>query len=1036
MSTFNIYNFPFSDTNDKKLMVEDVQNEQRKHEIYLDPMWSNATFLKPNTLINVINEPGGNTDMKNLLLIPPQKATALDNILVVNPNHLISTTDLSTSFFCMRKAFLAQKFISGSKTNQAMLLGILVHDLFQKSMILKLKSECEIKDKIWSLIRSPDYIRCLLMCGMNEDELFNMSRPYIQNYLEWTNGDAGLDDSREAPIFTQKLLMSPRHKKVIKSNNCLETFDIENIVDVETNIRSERLGIKGRIDMIVDIKMKNGQRLKNIPLELKTGKANFSSSHRGQTMLYSAMINENRQTKSDEHTKSILLYLKTGESELINFRHKEMRDMIIARNILESYLIASPKKKTQKITDQPIQEEFDDLVSCMPEIPEPINRYDTCKDCEMKNICGLMTSVSKTEIKKPNHSGNYIANQATQHLSNKDLLYFVKWYQILEFEEKEISRKKMETERLNVDDLESTENKIAKKYTFDSFDEESKTMRFNNDNPDISFDLKTGEYCLVSPFDLEYSSADIGKIESISGENIVIFFKNDIYINKYKKGLVCRIEIYELNKLFRHNHFFLSELFRDTPEINHLRKIIVEHEESREDLLKDETAHEKLIGMENLNDEQQIALQKSINCHKYFLINGFPGTGKTTTLAVLISNLANIGKKVLISTHTNCALDHILTKLHKLNAKFIRFGQSKINYDIFGEETFHKLPDSVYFEELLKNTENSLEMKKILNDCNIFASTCISTSDQLIRNMKFDFCIIDEASQLLQASVIGPISLASKFILVGDQNQLPPIVYSEYGKKAKNISLFDHLIDKKYHLNIQNLTKQYRMNHPIMEIANKLVYKDCLTCGSQDSANKTLLSIKSSIDEYKVEESMKSKYGNSIDPIISAALEDSAIFLNYSRKSISAKFGNDECLLENQFEAECVVDFAEIFSKIGFQQNQIGIISPYTSQVSLIKSLAKLRNINLNSNTVDQFQGQDKPIIIISFVKSYVNPLKSKAFSLLENSILADIRRINVAITRAQCKLILIGDCKTLVYSEPICRLIKIMEERNSIVNI
>lgn len=130
------------------------------------------------------------------------------------------------------------------------------------------------------------------------------------------------------------------------------------------------------------------------------------------------------------------------------------------------------------------------------------------------------------------------------------------------------------------------------------------------------------------------------------------------------------------------------------------------------------------------------------------------------------------------------------------------------------------LPNERYAETIIKNCENSNIFNQKLKSNQVFGSTSISTTDQLIRKFEFDVAIIDEASQLLLTSVLGPLTLSKKFILVGDVNQLPPIVSSK-SKTIKNFSLFTKLLSKRDQSNTIELVRQFRMNERIMKIPNK-----------------------------------------------------------------------------------------------------------------------------------------------------------------------------------------------------------------------
>ena len=131
------------------------------------------------------------------------------------------------------------------------------------------------------------------------------------------------------------------------------------------------------------------------------------------------------------------------------------------------------------------------------------------------------------------------------------------------------------------------------------------------------------------------------------------------------------------------------------------------------------------------------------------------------------------------------------------------------------------MPRENYIDEIVSKSANSAVLNRKLESNLIFGSTSVSTGDQLIRKVDFDVAIIDEASQLFLTSTLGPLTLAKKFILVGDPNQLPPIVTKENKNKLQNLSLFTHLLALDQKNSRVDLVKQYRMNQQIMTIPNK-----------------------------------------------------------------------------------------------------------------------------------------------------------------------------------------------------------------------
>ncbi|OTF84003.1 hypothetical protein BLA29_004606, partial [Euroglyphus maynei] len=401
-------------------------------------------------------------------------------------------------------------------------------------------------------------------------------------------------------------------------------------------------------------------------------------------------------------------------------------------------------------------------------------------------------------------------------------------------------------------------------------------------------------------------------------------------------------------------------------------------------------------------------------------------------------------------------------------------------------------------------TENLTALNHFYSTIPVVAATCLGVFNHpLFQKRTFDFCIIDEASQVFLCTSLGPLFNCHNFVLVGDQKQLPPVVQSTYARyNGLDESLFSRLLntsgkqdighyDDDFNDDNENMNKdyenkfcqsirifplfiQYRMNSVIMQVANQLTYGNKLKC-----ANKQVESI--SLSDYLV---LKSKTGileeyrsTYLSKVISPDLNDSVIFIdtnsiesafeiydednsggnNFSQKqqqSLSLMYDdgengtnsnttndNSKCsFVINPFEAKLISHIVRILLLIygqksndndddddgknatTFNVDNIGIISPFRRQVNKIRELFGqqfLEQNHLEINTVDQYQGRDKDVIIYSCVKSCetpgetMNPIETST-PIIDSELLKDERRLNVAVTRAKRKLIIIGNCHTL----------------------
>lgn len=450
----------------------------------------------------------------------------------------------------------------------------------------------------------------------------------------------------------------------------------------------------------------------------------------------------------------------------------------------------------------------------------------------------------------------------------------------------------------------------------------------------------------------------------------------------------------------------------------------------------------------NLNYSQKLSISKALSSKNFFLIHGPFGTGKTRTLVEYILLEVKRGKKVLVSADSNMAVDNLVERLSE-KVSHVRIGHpSRVSKKLLSSTLLFKIEKHERYKELYKLKEefsnliekrekfqkpiqkwrrglsdeqilklskegkttrgiplkmindmaewialnNKIEKikeemekleeeisKDIIENSSVVFSTNSSSYSEILKGFEFDVVVIDEAAQTTIPSVLIPLSKGKKFVLAGDHKQLPPTIISEKAKEL-SITLFEILVDKYPHMK-ELLNIQYRMNEKIMEFPNIEFYNGKLKSGI---GNITL----------------KDLGFEGSDEITKP--ENTIIFIDTkSRKNKTENQKKDSTSYFNELEANIVKDIVEKFLKLGLNREYIGVITPYDDQVDLIKSF----NLGVEVNTVDGFQGREKEVIIISFVRS--NQRKELGF-------LTDLRRLNVSITRAKRKLICIGDSSTL----------------------
>ena len=455
-----------------------------------------------------------------------------------------------------------------------------------------------------------------------------------------------------------------------------------------------------------------------------------------------------------------------------------------------------------------------------------------------------------------------------------------------------------------------------------------------------------------------------------------------------------------------------------------------------------------------LNPTQERAVNEVLWAKDVAIVHGPPGTGKTTTLVEAINETLMRESQVLVCAQSNMAVDWISEKLVDRGINVLRIGNpTRVNDKMLGftyERRFESHSDYPQLwairkaiRELRKNrkkgSENyhqkmdrlksraaEIELRinaELFGEARVIACTLVGSAHHLLEGMKFGTLFIDEAAQALEAACWIPMKRASRVILAGDHCQLPPTVKSIAALRAGlGKTLMERIAENKPEV-VTLLKIQYRMNDEIMRFSSDWFYG-----GKVESAPQ--IKYRSVLDydhpitwidtgEESEERRVKSEEFNSSSDDASEESEEqenSSLFTHhsslYKEQFVGESFGRI-----NKAEAELtLLTLAEYFTKIGKQRVlsesiDVGIISPYRAQVQYLKKLIKkyeffkpYRRL-ISVNTVDGFQGQERDVILISLVRS--NDEGQIGF-------LKDLRRMNVAMTRARMKLIILGNKDTM----------------------
>lgn len=435
-------------------------------------------------------------------------------------------------------------------------------------------------------------------------------------------------------------------------------------------------------------------------------------------------------------------------------------------------------------------------------------------------------------------------------------------------------------------------------------------------------------------------------------------------------------------------------------------------------------AHLPFTPTDALNPEQNDALRLALSAKELALIHGPPGTGKTTVLAELIVQSVRRGEKVLASAASNTAVDNLLERLVAEGLKVVRLGHvARVSEELLPwtlDEQIQANASQSIAKELLDQAhglltharkqidrgrsreryQNAREARKeaselfkearrmmrgvreqIIESAQVVCATCAGTEVELLEGTLFDLAVVDEATQATEPAALLPVLRARRAVLAGDHHQLPPTVLSQAASnQGLSRSLFERMLETHGPAIAKMLREQHRMNEQIMRFPSQQLYGGELRA-HPTVANHLLADL----------------------PHVSGESPGPLQFLDTAGKGFDEEIAPGTESTRNPGEAELVVREVRKLLALGVRPEELAVIAPYDAQVQTIRAL--LPDAALEIDTVDGFQGREREAVVVSLTRS--NPDAQVGF-------LSDIRRMNVAITRARRHLLVIGDSATV----------------------
>ncbi|XP_063541487.1 DNA replication ATP-dependent helicase/nuclease DNA2 [Cydia strobilella] len=909
--------------------------------------------------------------------------TNSSGLLVLRPDRLVSSTSVVAGVFCQRKAVLQERWRGIDSANTAMTIGILVHELVQKALTQNIRSVDQLRKEASNIIK--ESIQSLYDAGLSEEEARSNMQQYIAPLAEFMQ-----------MYMSDKLPPNMGQKDKWCGN-------INKVLDIEENLCCPQLGLKGKIDatLQVTIHERKGHQTAVVPLELKSGRASASAEHRGQLVLYGMMLALQRAGAARPATseqRGLLLYLKERvDLREVSCGYPERRDLIMLRNQLVQYLADGPTA-----TDPEQMTDIEEASSLLQQnLPEPVNHHNACAKCPYLTVCSLHLWHTNGPTVSENHPLSKLKQDALGHLSAEHIKYFLHWTALLKMEETgQMSASPLHTLWTDTVEKRSKRGTCAPNLRLKSVVQSGDRYTHTFERQSINNGDKT-QHKTKGPQEGDFSIVNIDNRPWIAAGVVTVSKENEMQIilerdlsRRLSKDTMFHIDTYELHATTVQNLTNLGVLLEDSDRALRLRKIIIDKKSPEfEKKLPREVGRLGTKMMKSLNIQQQRAVFKAVAAKDYALLQGLPGTGKTQTISVLIQMLVALKQRVLVTAHTHSAVDTVLSRLPE-SLKVMRLGSAARVAPSLLARCEHQLASKCETPDQLEQLYNSMEVVGV---------TCLGAAHAMLARTTFDICIVDEATQVLQCTVLRPMFAANRFVLVGDPEQLPPVVRSRAARRlGMEESLFHRLMTKEA---TSTLQLQYRMNQALADLANKVAYNDKLKC-----ANENVAQAKLNINTQKLSAHTSESW---VLKACSADPENAVLFFDM-KMAEKTETSNKTCA--NPDEACVVMAIVEALTAGGVKSQDIGVISPFREQVALLR-----RALSVEVSTVDQFQGRDKSVIVYSCTRRDVSDNKVK-----EGEVLNDQRRLAVGVTRAKHKLLIVGNSNSLQRYVPLKRLIDV----------
>lgn len=958
-------------------------------------------------------------------------------LAVLEPNSVLNITDLNQAEYCARQ-YLLNRLVP-SPTSAATVRGNLVHSCFKE------------------LLKEHD--RGELMNGhaqQGHETPLEMLQRHLQEALKNSSIDLAVANISSEALRSD---VAPHLESLATwfQNQSSTLWDMpaayeagqqsKNQVRAETFLLAPEIGLRGRMDIFWQ--QSGRQRL----LELKTGGAKGNlpkSDHRRQVQGYHALLTVRRDSTMKKAMATLLYSGTPGEAQAhgIPFSIRELHHVIETRNTLVlSHVTGIPPAPPgpSRCTKCSVLHQCQQVSALLNwQAPEPATGITppTTTALEAKEATEV-TGTHGNHAEQPKTDDTW---QPVSLYTAEDREFFAKYYALLRLEGREGEQQQALLWQETVEERIQRGASIRDLQPLGAPEPTGQGEWLQTFACENTSELREGDAILLSDGNPITGAVVTGTVMSISSSQVTVWTPELIaqpsLIDAYGSDIVHT----------RTLHNLLRWLHADP----HLRALVAGKVRPR---FNDTSVPRRT----DFNDEQNLAVERAVQMSDYLLVHGPPGTGKTSVIAEIVKRLTAQGQRVLLAAFTNQAVDNMLLRLDTEGFHdYARLGHDRsvntgvqphllkqlitVGAQFIAPTTPSNTAPAANTPQLDENQRQRI--RDLLRTLPVVASTTATWSSEKYAPsgtdshteealFQFDVAIIDEASQLTIPAILSALRFVKRFILVGDEKQLPPLVLSkEAAEQGLADSLFSFLKAQdsdymKEHPQEKSacvaLRTQYRMNQWISHFASRVFYDGTLVAAP--SVAKRVL--QSNVGVPFMAPHSPTHIGTPFmaphtPGTTDAPAHESAWLMQTLRPEYPLVFVNATDANEHEgfklshAEARAVRSIVQGLLARGIAESDIGIIAPYRAQVANIRRhlfsdseqthwSALSPTTPLSIDTVDRFQGGERSVIILSFATIQTPGATSPLREFLTNP-----NRLNVALTRAQRKLIVVGHAAAL----------------------